>query len=371
MEDNNEQVAMPDAELFTVHLKNRIFHFFKKGKMKYKDISGQKFNLLTAISPVLEKPNKDGMMWNCICDCGNYKIIKGSALRDSSIKSCGCLLKEYHYRKKSEFKEQMQKEIGKQYHNLKILDILFDKKLTEAKILCFCGKEFITNWNSVKTYRRKSCGCLKKQKYNEIGRNLYERYKNSALKRNYEFSLTLDNFVELTSDKCYYCHIDPKQIHGKNHKIPYVYNGIDRVDNDFGYTVENCVTACGKCNILKRDINFNIIQKSYQVLNQRSINMIFDENQKNNLLNETEILFETHIKKINYEIFAMKRALDVLENASEDNKENKITLIYTIDFLKSSINLKEMLIKEGKKWLAEELAKQEESHAQPETNKED
>lgn len=29
------------------------------------------------------------------------------------------------------------------------------------------------------------------------------------------------------------------------------YNGIDRTDNDKGYTTDNCVSCCGKCNSLK------------------------------------------------------------------------------------------------------------------------
>jgi hypothetical protein len=31
------------------------------------------------------------------------------------------------------------------------------------------------------------------------------------------------------------------------------YNGIDRVDSKFGYTIENSVTCCALCNYTKND----------------------------------------------------------------------------------------------------------------------
>ena len=30
-----------------------------------------------------------------------------------------------------------------------------------------------------------------------------------------------------------------------------MYNGIDRKDNAIGYEYDNCVTCCGRCNIMK------------------------------------------------------------------------------------------------------------------------
>lgn len=36
-----------------------------------------------------------GRKWECMCDCGNKLIVKESLIRDGSVKSCGCLKKEY------------------------------------------------------------------------------------------------------------------------------------------------------------------------------------------------------------------------------------------------------------------------------------
>lgn len=35
----------------------------------------------------------------------------------------------------------------------------------------------------------------------------------------------------------------------------YVYNGIDRVDNTKGYTIDNVVPCCGICNMAKGKLN--------------------------------------------------------------------------------------------------------------------
>ena len=75
--------------------------------------------------------------------------------------------------------------------------------------------------------------------------NLEIHYKNyivSSLKRGYgDFEILFEDFKVLVTSPCYYC----KEI--KENEA----NGIDRVNNDLGYTKENCVPACWKCNRMK------------------------------------------------------------------------------------------------------------------------
>ncbi len=68
--------------------------------------------------------------------------------------------------------------------------------------------------------------------------------ENSAKKRNLSFELTEDEFDAVTGRKstCTYCGRNPAN--GKRH-------GIDRLDISKGYVLDNCVTACGDCNIAK------------------------------------------------------------------------------------------------------------------------
>lgn len=58
----------------------------------FKDITGKKFNRLTAIRP----NGKQGRntKWLCLCDCGNYVTTNISSLTRGKCRSCGCLRRE-------------------------------------------------------------------------------------------------------------------------------------------------------------------------------------------------------------------------------------------------------------------------------------
>lgn len=55
------------------------------------DMTGQRFGKLTVIEKAAPKPNAQGACWRCVCDCGNEKLVLGTALRRGENKSCGCL----------------------------------------------------------------------------------------------------------------------------------------------------------------------------------------------------------------------------------------------------------------------------------------
>lgn len=63
------------------------------------DITGQKFNSLTAIE-IVGKNKHGSYLWLCKCDCGNLHTATYSYLRRGEVKSCGCLIhkksKEVH-----------------------------------------------------------------------------------------------------------------------------------------------------------------------------------------------------------------------------------------------------------------------------------
>lgn len=62
--------------------------------MYYRDLSGQKFGRLTVVS-YSHTPAKSTSHWVCRCDCGN-EVVKASALlRRGTVKSCGCLKRDF------------------------------------------------------------------------------------------------------------------------------------------------------------------------------------------------------------------------------------------------------------------------------------
>lgn len=60
-----------------------------KDKSKIKDLTGQKYGLLTVIG--LKDTDTRKTYWVCQCECGNIKEVRSDSLLCGAIKSCGCL----------------------------------------------------------------------------------------------------------------------------------------------------------------------------------------------------------------------------------------------------------------------------------------
>lgn len=139
--------------------------------------------------------------WICRCSCdGLYSIFMGKSLTAGRIRSCGCLRREVNQQKAA---------------RLAILNTLAPG---EAAL-----------------------------------NQLYASYEwHATVERGYSFDLTRERFKELTKGDCFYCGSEPKQI-SKNTtcKGVYIYNGVDRKNNNLGYSIDNCVPACGSCNKAK------------------------------------------------------------------------------------------------------------------------
>lgn len=134
---------------------------------------------------------------------------------------------------------------------------------------CHCGKIVPVREVKLLAGHTKSCGCWKKTvkpawtlKEGEAAKNLlYRNYMDSASKRNHSFTLSKEEFIGLTSQDCHYCGEKPLRSvrrahlgtnsHKRGMNGDYLYNGLDRVDNTLGYTLENCVPCCWPCNELK------------------------------------------------------------------------------------------------------------------------
>lgn len=66
----------------------------------------------------------------------------------------------------------------------------------------------------------------------------YIRYKIRAAKKGLVFVFDYHDFYELTCCNCFYCGTTDA-------------GGVDRVENDIGYTIENSVPCCSMCNMMK------------------------------------------------------------------------------------------------------------------------
>jgi len=128
-------------------------------------------------------------------------------------------------------------------------------------VRCDCGKEKIMRANSLRTKNTKSCGCLTSKLMSESRklekglsqkRTVYRYYERHAEKLKKKFELSFNYFGIITQQNCYYCGAKPSNIQKThNDNGDFVYNGIDRKNNNLGYTKRNCVPCCKICNIAK------------------------------------------------------------------------------------------------------------------------
>lgn len=66
---------------------------FNGEDMKYKSIENEKFGRLTAKTMVGRDKFKIAL-WECVCDCGNSKVVRLGSLKSGLTRSCGCLNNE-------------------------------------------------------------------------------------------------------------------------------------------------------------------------------------------------------------------------------------------------------------------------------------
>ena len=124
--------------------------------------------------------------------------------------------------------------------------------------LCDCGNTHYAISAELTSGHVKSCGCYRQDvKSLAAGRAAFNvlcrNYKRHAKERNLAFMLTEQEFETLTKQCCKYCGAPPSQI-ALSRSEPYLYNGVDRVNNEIGYVPTNVVPCCGICNRAKRDL---------------------------------------------------------------------------------------------------------------------
>lgn len=131
---------------------------------------------------------------------------------------------------------------------------------------CDCGNEKIMKIYNVKIGNSKSCGCLTNEKIASVKRlpdgiaarnHSYRNYKKGAERRNYDFDLSLEDFIKISLENCFYCGEMPNRIYYAEsvNTGKWVANGIDRLDNKIGYNIDNCVACCWTCNDMKKNKN--------------------------------------------------------------------------------------------------------------------
>lgn len=145
-------------------------------------------------------------------------------------------------------------EVGKRYGKLVVLEQA-PSDGTWAKFLCQCdcGNTITVRGNSLRTGMTRSCGCLAHLPPGEAAFNqIYNSARQNARTRGYPWELTKEQVKDIMGKPCAYCGAEPHQrVTDTRYHGTFLYNGMDRVNNTKGYTIDNVVPCCGRCNRAK------------------------------------------------------------------------------------------------------------------------
>lgn len=217
------------------------------------DETGKRYGRLTVIG-CAEAPSR-GVSWLCLCDCGNQAVVHGSHLRSGHTKSCGCLTRFID-------------EVGNRYGRLVVLQQDGQNRHQCAMWLCQCdcGNQVTVVGTNLRRGGVQSCGCLRLERVKETValpkgeasfRRLLRTYRANARKKGLEFSLSEEEFRELTIGSCHYCGNRPERAATSGFDTgEYIYNGVDRRDNSKGYISGNVAACCWVCNHSKSDMSY-------------------------------------------------------------------------------------------------------------------
>lgn len=255
---------------------------------RIKDLTGQKFGKLTVMS--LQGSDKHrSAKWSCLCDCGNIKIASTKSLVSGSTQSCGCMYKRT---------DRIIDLVGQRFGRLlvtKLSEKRYKNNSTMWDCKCDCGKEVTIRRSDLVCGKTVSCGCYKRERTITRSkkpegvaatRAVYHSYKTAAKRRNLSFELDYETFATLINSDCHYCGSSPiNKIQNKRFTNKFLYNGVDRVDSNLGYTIMNVVTACFRCNFAKLD---STIDEFNEWLHRLAMKVIKDNIEKYGILMLTE-----------------------------------------------------------------------------------
>jgi hypothetical protein len=166
---------------------------------------------------------------------------------------------------------------GKQFGRLSVTKLISSTRVrgkhshtdTIWECLCDCGNTITALTRSLNSGGTKSCGCLHRDGWAKPGSadlEVFNRYLFRAKRKGYEFHLSKEEFFEIAKQDCFYCGEPPKQIACKEKKYPFIYNGIDRIDNSKGYIRGNIVPCCGVCNKMKLEMSVDEFKDRMKII---------------------------------------------------------------------------------------------------------
>lgn len=179
------------------------------------DLSGITYNRLTGrcFSHV---DKHQGSVWLFDCSCGNTHEALAYLVKCGKTKSCGC----------------------------------WDSEVIIARNKAMAINPFKTRVVNGKETHARPKGVSKVEHLSWL------LVKKRAKTYDREFALLIEDYLAIVKQNCHYCGCEPYHYTKKEDSV-FVHNGIDRKDNNQGYTLDNVVPCCGECNRIKRQRSYD------------------------------------------------------------------------------------------------------------------
>jgi len=151
--------------------------------------------------------------------------------------------------KKPERKEVKQQWNENNYENVAMKGMNYRQRQIETDVEGYLNK----NAENAKQWRENNPEKVKNNNQNKINNiNLqYGVYSRCAGDKNLDFEISQEEFNKIVKEPCHYCNIIQER----------GFNGIDRLDSNAGYVMENCVSCCKTCNFMKCSLSADVFLK--------------------------------------------------------------------------------------------------------------
>jgi hypothetical protein len=164
--------------------------------------------------------------------------IKGHGTKWYYSKGCRCDLcrEATNIAKRKYLGRQPKKITTNVIKGTRICYVCKEEKLLDEFTRNSNSRAFMGRSNECKACQRKRGAITRKTS----PKQRFSAYKYNARQRNIEFNLTFEEFYTFWERPCYYCNDPIKGI------------GIDRINSDGAYNLENVVPCCSVCNYAKK-----------------------------------------------------------------------------------------------------------------------
>lgn len=222
---------------------------------KMEDFTGKVVGALTGIS--YAGRNEDGVnLWLCQCSCGT--MVTETAEMVKKTPTCKHYTNPNHTKpKRLAFKDLV---VGRKIGDITVLSRQGEDKLGKElyEVLLPDGSKTIYNikklrilYNTTEKMDGDSLIVNHIRPFDSVTRSSnkkYQMYLNRAKEKNTDNTLSETDFYFLTSKPCFYCG-SPISLGRVGVRQSC---GLDRIDNSKGYTPDNVVSSCTRCNMMRR-----------------------------------------------------------------------------------------------------------------------